>query len=160
MTKLQVPGTIESSLWRVSEIIGLDEMALICGKTENMMSKYRSLEEENNHIHAKFIYDLDRACKEESGETPITSMIIRRLNKVKGNTAVCPMDALTDATVSLGKLIQSVKAAKAPTGPAGTRINHNELCKVKAGIDYMRRELDKVEEAVEYGAHPQIKAVG
>ncbi len=145
MTKIRRPGTIEAALWRAKDILGLETLADICGKSESMITKYMDRDCELHHLPAKYIVAIDQACKEETGETPIASVINSKLEGVRGKIGTCIMDDLTCATIAFGKLAETERAAKAPTGPGGQRVTNNELNALLEGMSSLKRKLDQIE---------------
>ncbi|WP_025899076.1 hypothetical protein [Sneathiella glossodoripedis] len=158
MTKVRPPKTIEAALWRAKDNLGLEALADICGKSESMITKYMDRDCELHHLPAKYIVAIDQACKEETGETPIASVINGKLEGVRGKIGTCIMDDLTCATIAFGKLAETVRAAKAPTGPGGQRVTNRELQALEEGISVLKRKLEGME-ATAQGQAVSFKAV-
>lgn len=83
------------------------------------------------------------------GTAPIIEVYARLLQTIGLNPkAACIVSATLGLQTACGQVAEAVRAAKAPTGPGGTRITHAEQKKVLEGVDIARRKLDEIEKAV------------
>lgn len=160
MTKQRRPGTIEAALWRAKEILGIEVLADICGKTENMVSKWLDIDDDRRNFPAKYIYAVDAACKAETGETPLTSHLVGRMSRVPAPKSVKVEDAMLNAHCAMGVLTSAVVEGLSPTGPGGNRLTDRELHKVEEGGQVLKNDIDRLLATARRSCEPSLKEVG
>ena len=159
MTKQRRPGTIEAALWRAKEILGLETLADIIGKSESMITHYTNIDDESRNLPAKYIVAIDAACKAETGETPMTSHLMDRISRAPSSPSLRVEDAMLAAHCAMGALTNAVVAGLSPTGPGGRRLTDRELHKVEEGGQMLKNDVDRLLSTARHDSGTDLKAV-
>ncbi|HRI77384.1 MAG TPA: hypothetical protein PLX33_10405 [Alphaproteobacteria bacterium] len=123
--KIRGPLTPEACVLRAVGILGLEDAAAITGKQPSTVYAYGDPDKEK-HISVEDAIALDLACLSEVGEAPFTSMMRATVEAVDFRGRMEITDALLGAVASVGKLAETVRAAKCPTGPGGRTLTMKE----------------------------------
>lgn len=102
---------------------------------------------------------LDLAYLEQGGRFAPIMEVYQRNMEAAGLSVECSdiIGATLSLTTTMGQLTAAVQAAKAPTGPGGTRINGNEADVIKKAVDRVKRQLNEIDAALN---SPALKEVG
>ena len=158
MTKQRRPGTIEAALWRAKEILGIEVLADICGKTENMVSKWLDIDDDRRNFPAKYIYAVDAACKAETGETPLTSHLNRRMGATESARG-CPKNAALGIATEAGRVAHLIDVATSPSSPGGTGLEHCEAVEILPALDQVDRATERARARVKRYLGTSLKEV-
>lgn len=158
MTKQRRPGTIEAALWRCKEILGIEQLADICGKSESMITRYLDIDDDRRNLPAKYITAIDSACKAETGETPLTSHLNRRLEHVVPSNG-CPKGAGLEISAAAGRVCHLIDRATSPTSDGGERITHGEEMDILPDLDHVDRATERARAKIKRYVGANLKEV-
>lgn len=146
--KPRQPLTAEWGLERAIALIGIAAAAAAGGKSESLARKWAD-PDADEQIHLFRAMAIDAACMQATGEAPIADVMARAASAVHfAPDHVDLVDVMLESTSAIGRLSETVRQARAPTGPGGHRITNGEGAKIVSHVHVLRRMLDDIEASV------------
>lgn len=144
------PHALETALFEAVALLGgPDAAGAVIGKTGALVRKYTDPDAEGR-IALSQALEIDMACKQSRGVTPINDFYCRALDGCDATEQTADAFAASfDALVSMTRLAEAIKAAKAPTGPGGHRITQAELRDIQNHLRPLQRQYAELMASLE-----------
>jgi hypothetical protein len=134
MTKIRPSRTPEDALCRVVGLLGREQCADIIEKEPSTVHAYGDPDKEK-HISLRDAIKLDRACRDEIGETPFFDMMSLVLGSEEFRGRVNLTDALLNLHSGAGRLNEVVRQCQSPQSAGGKRITQQEAKQIENMTD-------------------------
>jgi len=141
MTKPRPLNSVYEAIDRVAGLIGYANAAHHIGKSESYIRQCGD-PDGAREIFMHEAMRLDQVCRAEHGETPFADYLRRKDSEVTWDgKRVDVRDVGFELQIQLGKMVEAIRAAKAPTGPGGTRMTAGERAQISRLLSCMERTL-------------------
>ncbi len=137
------PQTFDSAVLRILGVLGPDRVAEVVGKSQALVYKWADPDcDQKPNIEQ--VHKLDEAMQAATAETPITSLLMRKLNTSPlGHAGKTLPERMCEIVSELGDLTNAQRLALDPSGPGGRSVTPREYAEISGEIAEVIEALNR-----------------